>query len=70
MFAKTKSSNPRYAMIEARWNRRPAKCFTIAYQNEEALRDVIAGPSTITWGVVTPRTVAVINELSSATNRE
>ncbi|MFY9910077.1 MAG: hypothetical protein WCF22_24905 [Candidatus Sulfotelmatobacter sp.] len=48
----SKSSNVRYAVIEARWIARPAERFVIEYRSEESLRDLIARPSIIGSGLV------------------
>jgi hypothetical protein len=40
----------RYAVIEARWVGRPAERFTVAYYDEESLRELITGPNIIGSG--------------------
>jgi len=40
----------RYAVIEARWVGRPAERFTVAYCDEETLRELITGPNIIGSG--------------------
>ena len=47
------SSIPMYAVIEARRTDRPPERFVIAYSDEAALRDLIAGPSIIDCGFAT-----------------
>ena len=46
-------SIPQYAVIEARRTDGPSERFVIAYSDERALRDLIAGPSIIGWGFAT-----------------
>ena len=46
-------SIPQFAVIEARRTDGPSERFVIAYSNESALRDLIAGPSIIGWGFAT-----------------
>jgi len=46
-------SIPLYAVIEARRTGGPSERFVIAYSNERALRDLIAGPSIIGCGFAT-----------------
>jgi hypothetical protein len=46
-------SIPQYAVIEARRTDGPSERFVIAYSDERALRDLIAGPSIIGCGFVT-----------------
>ncbi len=47
------SSIPQFAVIEARRTDGPSERFVIAYSDENALRDLIAGPSIIGWGFAT-----------------
>ena len=47
------SSIPQFAVIEARRMDGPSERFVIAYSDENALRDLIAGPSIIGWGFAT-----------------
>ena len=44
------SQSERYAVIEARWNGVFSERFVISYREEEALRQLIAGPSIIGTG--------------------
>ena len=46
-------SIPQFAVIEARRTDGPSERFVIAYSDESALRDLIAGPSIIGWGFAT-----------------
>jgi len=46
-------SIPQFAVIEARRTDGPPERFVIAYSDESALRDLIAGPSIIGWGFAT-----------------
>ena len=46
-------SIPQFAVIEARRTDGPSERFVIAYSDENALRDLIAGPSIIGWGFAT-----------------
>lgn len=46
-------SSPLYAAIEARRTNGPPERFVIAYSDERALRDLIAGPSIIDCGFAT-----------------
>jgi hypothetical protein len=46
-------SIPQYAVIEARRTDGPSERFVIAYSDESALRDLIAGPSIIGCGFAT-----------------
>ncbi len=46
-------SIPQFAVIEARRTDGPQERFVIAYSDESALRDLIAGPSIIGWGFAT-----------------
>ena len=48
-------SSPLYAVIEARTTNGPPERFVIAYSDEGALRDLIAGPSIIDCGFATRR---------------
>ena len=47
------SSIPQFAVIEARRTDGPSERFVLAYSDENALRDLIAGPSIIGWGFAT-----------------
>ena len=43
--------NAQYAVVQARWVGRPAECFAITYDDEEALRAILAGSSILACGI-------------------
>lgn len=43
--------NAQYAVIQARWFGRPTECFPITYEDEEALRAIVASSSILACGI-------------------
>jgi hypothetical protein len=64
-----KTRNARYAVIQARWVGRPAECFPVTYDDEEALRAIIAGSSIFACGIAShEKALALAQDAVSITN--
>jgi hypothetical protein len=65
--------NTQYAVIQARWAGRPTECFPITYEDEEALRAILASSSILACGIASrERALAVVQHtfsIAHGTNR-
>ena len=67
--SRMKTRNARYAVIKVRWVGRPAECFPITCDDEEALRATIAGSSILACGIASDeKALARAQDAVSITN--
>lgn len=64
--SQTEARNAQYAVIQARWVGRPAECFPITYEDEEALRAILASSSIVACGIASrEHALAVVQDTFS-----
>lgn len=64
--SQTEARNAQYAVIQAKWFGRPTECFPIPYEDEEALRAILAGSSILACGIATrDHALAVVQDAFS-----
>lgn len=67
--SQTEARNAQYAVIQAKWFGRPTECFPISYEDEEALRAILAGSSILACGIATrDHALAVVEDGFSTAN--
>lgn len=65
----TEPQNTQYAVIREQYTGRTAECFPLAYQDEDALRSVIAGSSILACGIAShEEAVALVQDMYSGAN--
>lgn len=58
--------NAQYAVIQARWVGRPTECFPITYEDEDALRAILASSSILACGIASrENALAVVQDTFS-----
>lgn len=61
--SQVEARSAQYAVIQARWFGRPTECFPITYEDEEALRAIVASPSILACGIASrEKALAVVRD--------